>query len=102
MDFSDSRIGINDAARLLNVRTSELKAAIHERKPLRGVEPPEPMYRTGSGGLVFRAGDVMAVASLLRASLQKRDAGFLRDQIKVPDDFDRMCEDEIAELFNGK
>jgi len=25
--------------------------------------------------------------------------GFLKGQFKVPDDFDRMAEDEIAELF---
>lgn len=27
--------------------------------------------------------------------------GFLAGQIKVPDDFDRMFEDEIAEMFYG-
>jgi prevent-host-death family protein len=33
---------------------------------------------------------------------RKRRLGFMRGQIKVPDDFDRMFEDEIAEMFNGK
>lgn len=28
--------------------------------------------------------------------------GFLRGQFRIPDDFDRMMEDEIAEMFNGK
>ncbi|OEO28248.1 prevent-host-death protein [Devosia insulae DS-56] len=28
--------------------------------------------------------------------------GGLRGQFKIPDDFDRMMEDEIAEMFNGK
>jgi prevent-host-death family protein len=33
---------------------------------------------------------------------RKRRLGFMKGQIKVPDDFDRMFEDEIAEMFNGK
>jgi prevent-host-death family protein len=32
----------------------------------------------------------------------KRRLGGLEGQIKVPDDFDRMFEDEIAEMFYGK
>lgn len=32
----------------------------------------------------------------------KRRVGFMEGQIKVPDDFDRMFEDEIAEMFYGK
>lgn len=32
----------------------------------------------------------------------RRRLGFMEGQIKVPDDFDRMMEDEIAEMFNGK
>lgn len=60
--FRDTRIGVGDAARLLQVRVSELKAAIQEKKPLRGEAPPEPIYRTGTGGWVFMAGDVMAAA----------------------------------------
>lgn len=31
-----------------------------------------------------------------------RRLGFMEGQIKVPDDFDRMMEDEIAEMFNGR
>jgi hypothetical protein len=64
-DFRDSRIGLNDAARLLQVRASELKAAIQGEELLRGVEPPKLMYKTGSGGWVFRAGDVMDVVERL-------------------------------------
>lgn len=64
-DFRDTRIGLNDAARMLNIRTSELKAAIQEERPLRGVDLPQPMYKTGSGGWVFRAGDVMVAAEKL-------------------------------------
>jgi prevent-host-death family protein len=28
--------------------------------------------------------------------------GFLEGQFKIPEDFDRMMEDEIAEMFNGE
>jgi len=30
-----------------------------------------------------------------------RRLGFLAGQFRVPDDFDRMLEDEISEMFNG-
>lgn len=67
-DFRDSRIGVNDAARVLNVRTVDLKAAIRETVPLNGVAPPQPMYKTGgSNGWVFRAGDVMDIAEKMKA-----------------------------------
>lgn len=65
-DFKDCRIGLNDSARLLQVRTSELRDAILNERTLRGVVPPQPMYKTGTGGWVFRAGDVMDVAELLK------------------------------------
>jgi hypothetical protein len=32
---------------------------------------------------------------------QKSRLNFLAGQIQVPDDFDRMGEDEIAAMFNG-
>ena len=28
--------------------------------------------------------------------------GFLKGRFEIPDDFDRMMEDEIAEMFNGE
>ena len=31
-----------------------------------------------------------------------RRLGFLEGQFRVPDDFDRMLEDEISEMFNGR
>ena len=31
-----------------------------------------------------------------------RRLGFLAGQFRVPDDFDRMLEDEISEMFNGR
>lgn len=64
-DYRDHRIGINDAARLLGVRSSELRVAVEQETTLRGVDPPRPMYKTGSGGWVFNAGEVMDVADTL-------------------------------------
>lgn len=58
----DIRIGVTDAARLLNVKVSVLKAALESGQKVDGAEPPQPIYRAGSGGLVFRMGDVMRVA----------------------------------------
>lgn len=33
---------------------------------------------------------------------QRRELGFMRGQFTVPEDFDRMFEDEIAEMFYGQ
>jgi len=32
----------------------------------------------------------------------QKKIGFLKGQFKIPDDFDRMCETEILEMFEGK
>ncbi len=36
-----------------------------------------------------------------QAQLPKRRVGFLKGQIKVPDDFDSMMADEIEKMFSG-
>ena len=77
-DYRNLSIGVNDAARLMGVRTSELKEAINEKKNLRGVEPPQPRNRITSHrgytpAWIFRAGDVMDVADQLKANLSKKD-----------------------------
>ncbi len=36
------------------------------------------------------------------AAKAKRRLGFLKGQIKVPDDFDTMMADEIEKMFSGK
>ena len=69
--FRDTRIGVGDAARLLKVSVSELKAAVQEETSLRGVTPPKPIYLTGSGGWVFKAGDVMDVAASMGGNAPK-------------------------------
>lgn len=77
-DYMNISIGVNDAARLMGVRTSELKEAINEMKSLRGVEPPQPRNRITSHrgytpAWIFRAGDVMDVAEKLKDNLAKKD-----------------------------
>lgn len=67
-DFRNERIGLTNAARLLGVSVSELKAAIHQGATLRGVAPPQPVVRAGEnrGNLLFLAGDVMDCAEVIR------------------------------------
>jgi len=45
---------------------------------------------------------VKVVAIDTPAPAQARRVGFLRGQIKVPDDFDEMGEAEIERLFSGE
>ncbi|MBN9317926.1 MAG: type II toxin-antitoxin system Phd/YefM family antitoxin [Devosia sp.] len=74
---------------------------IHEAKTnfSRLVERAE----NGETLVISRAGKPVArLVPLEEAPKPKRRVGFLKGQIKVPDDFDRMFEDEIAEMFYGK
>lgn len=66
-DFRDERIGLTNAARLLGVSVSELKAAIHQGTPLKEVTPPQPAVRAGESrrNLLFLAGDVMDCAEAM-------------------------------------
>ncbi|EWH02000.1 hypothetical protein IEI94_08980 [Halomonas sp. ML-15] len=66
-NFRTERIGLTNAARLLGVSVNELKAAIHQGTPLRGVTPPQPVVRAGGnrGNLLFLAGDVMDCAETM-------------------------------------
>jgi prevent-host-death family protein len=55
----------------------------------------------GEPFIIAKAGKPMVKVMALDApeTVQKRRTGFLKGQIKVPDDFDTMCADEILELF---
>ena len=54
--------------------------------------------------IISRAGKPVArIVPLESAPAKaKRRIGFMEGEISVPDDFDRMFEDEIAEMFYGK
>lgn len=59
-ETADIRIGVNDVARLLGVQTKVIKQALQDGGQVNGNQVPKPIYTTGSGGLVFRLGDVMS------------------------------------------
>ncbi|EHA14932.1 type II toxin-antitoxin system Phd/YefM family antitoxin [Halomonas sp. HAL1] len=55
----------------------------------------------GEGFIIAKAGKPMARVTAIDspASGQQKRLGFLVGQFKVPNDFDRMGQDEIAEIF---
>jgi prevent-host-death family protein len=57
----------------------------------------------GESFIIAKAGKPMVKVVALDAPMGKqvRRRGFMAGQIKVPDDFDRMFEQEIADLFGG-
>jgi prevent-host-death family protein len=58
----------------------------------------------GEPFVIAKAGKPMVKVVPLDAAAEqpkKRRLGFLKGQLKVPDDFDTMMQDEIEELFYG-
>lgn len=57
----------------------------------------------GEPFIIARAGKPVARVSAIEAPepAAVRRLGFLKGQIQVPDDFDRLDEDNIADLFEG-
>ena len=55
----------------------------------------------GEPFIIAKAGKPLVKVTALDAPEAPRRFGFLAGQVKVPDDFNRMCEDEILELFEG-
>jgi prevent-host-death family protein len=58
----------------------------------------------GEPFIIAKAGKPLVKVVALDAPSAPRRIGFLvgLDDWKIPDDFNRMCEDEILELFEGK
>jgi prevent-host-death family protein len=58
----------------------------------------------GAPFVIAKAGKPMVKVVPIEAADKKapRRLGFLKGQFKVPDDFDRMAEDEIASLFEDR
>jgi prevent-host-death family protein len=56
----------------------------------------------GESFIIAKAGKPMVKVVPIESSPKPKRFGFLKGQIRVPDDFDRMFEDEIAELFGVK
>jgi prevent-host-death family protein len=57
----------------------------------------------GDSFIIAKAGKpkVQVIRLDSQAHAPKRRLGFLKGQIKVPDDFDTMMADEIEEMFSG-
>lgn len=53
----------------------------------------------GETFLIAKAGKPLVKVSAVDAPAEPRRLGFLKGEIEVPDDFDRMGEREIAVLF---
>jgi prevent-host-death family protein len=53
----------------------------------------------GESFVIAKAGKPLVKVSALEAPAKPQRLGFLKGEIEVPDDFDRMGEDEIAALF---
>jgi prevent-host-death family protein len=65
------------------------------------------LVKKAAGGepfVIAKAGKPLVKVVALNApeAKPKKRVGFLAGQIKVPDDFDRMFEDEIAQMFYGE
>lgn len=58
----------------------------------------------GESFVIAKAGKplVRVIAISTPEDRQKRRLGFMVGQIDVPDDFDRLAEDEIREMFEGE
>jgi len=53
----------------------------------------------GETFIIAKAGKPLVKVSALDAPAQRQRLGFLKGEIEVPEDFDRMAEAEIAALF---
>lgn len=58
----------------------------------------------GESFIIAKAGKPLVKVTSLEvpAKGQARRIGFMKGQIKVPRDFDRMCSEEIEQLFYGE
>jgi len=53
----------------------------------------------GEAFVIAKAGKPMVKVIPCAEPEKTSRIGFLKDQISIPEDFDRMCETEIAEIF---
>ena len=56
----------------------------------------------GEPFIIARAGKPLVKVVPLDAPVAPQRIGFMDGEIRVPDDFDRMCEAEIVALFEGE
>jgi hypothetical protein len=67
-DFRSTRVGITNAARLLNVSVSKLKESARNEAPIKGVMPPKPIGYLGTSAkeMYFNAGEIMDCAEEMK------------------------------------
>ena len=53
----------------------------------------------GEAFIIAKAGKPLVKVAALDSPKKPKRLGFLKGEIEVPDDFDRMFENEIAEMF---
>ena len=51
--------------------------------------------------IIAKAGKPVARVTPIGPSSGAREFGFMKDEIRVPDDFDELYADEIAEMFGA-
>lgn len=56
----------------------------------------------GKPFVIAKAGKPLVKVVALDAPVKQKRFGFLKGQIKVPDDFDTMYQDEIIRMFHGE
>ena len=56
----------------------------------------------GEPFIIAKAGKPLVKVVPLDAPAAPRRFGFMDGEIEIPDDFDRMCEDEIVAMFEGE
>ena len=56
----------------------------------------------GDSFVIAKAGKPLVKVAALDAPASPRRLGFLIGEIEVPEDFDRMADEEIAALFGGR
>ena len=53
----------------------------------------------GEPFVIAKGGQPLVKVVPIEAEAPKRPIGFLKGEVRIPDDFDTMCADEIAEMF---
>ncbi len=64
----------------------------------------EDVVEKGDSFIISKAGKPMVKVVRIDspAAHKNQRLGFLKNQIAIPDDFDRMGEDKITQLFSGR
>ena len=56
----------------------------------------------GEPFIIANAGKPQVIVTRIEGPVQPQRLGFMQDQLSIPDDFDRLGQDEINQLFNQR